>query len=128
VIDPTPDAMPSVRVAERVLASGAALYVDASLGNVLTTLPSYPYGTLFRVLPRGQARPSLDAIAALNRDWFAALDLGYPRPGRDDEYPAVIHEGYAATWQIVAEGFASLGRADDAANAAQLVRELGPRP
>jgi hypothetical protein len=35
---------------------------------------------------------------------------------------------YAATWRIIAEGFASAGRRDDAANAATVMRELGPRP
>lgn len=128
VIEKTSVAKPSVPIAEHILAGGRPLLVDRSLGNVLTALPSYPYGTLFRVLPRGQARPSLDEVAALNRDWFAALDLDYPRPGPGDEYPTAIHEGYAATWRILADGFAGLGRPDDAASAAQLVRELGPRP
>jgi len=106
---------------------GRPLFVDRSLGNVLQTFPSYPYGTLFRVLPRGQARPPIDEVTALNRDWFAALDLDYPRPGPDDEYPTVIHEAYAETWRIIADAFASLGRRDDAANAAAVMREIGPR-
>jgi hypothetical protein len=128
VIAKNASATPSVPIAEQVLASGRPLFVDLTLGNILTTFPSYPYGTLFRVLPRGQARPSLDEIAEINRDWFAALDLDYPRPGRDDEYPTTIHNVYAATWRIIAEGFASAGRRDDAANAATVMRELGPRP
>ena len=128
VIDTTERATPSVAIAERILATGRPLLVDRSLGNVLTTLPSYPYGTLFRVLARGQPRPSLDELAAINRDWFAALDLDYPRPGLDDEYPTIIHDGYAATWRIIAQGFASAGRRDDAENAATVMRELGPRP
>ncbi|HMG19839.1 MAG TPA: DUF2723 domain-containing protein [Kofleriaceae bacterium] len=128
VIDRTADAAPSVPIAERILATGRPLLVDRSLGNVLKVLPSYPYGTLFRVLPRGEPRPSLDAVAAWNRDWFAALDLDYPRPGLDDEYPTEIHERYAATWQIIADGFAALGRRDDAASAAAVARQLGPLP
>jgi hypothetical protein len=127
VIEKTKDAMPSVRIAEQILASGRPLLVDISLGNVLTTLPSYPYGTLFRILPRGDTRPSVDEIAAINRDWFAALDLDYPRPGRDDEYPTVIHLGYAETWRIIAQGFRSQGQRDEARNAAALMRELAPR-
>jgi len=127
VIETNTDATPSIRIAEQILASGRPLLVDRALGNVLATLPNYPYGTLFRVLPRGQARPSVDELAAINRDWFAALDLDYPRPGRDDEYPTVIHEGYAETWRIIASAFAALGRRDEAANAAALMRELGPQ-
>lgn len=127
-IDTTASGTPSVRIAEQILATGRPLFVDRSLGNVLRTLPSYPHGTLFRVLPRGQMRPSLDEVAAINRDWFAALDLDYPRPGPDDEYPTEIHRAYAATWQIIADGFASLGRPGDASGAAAVARQIGPKP
>jgi len=128
VIDTTQGAAPSVRIAEQILASGRPLLVDRSLGNVLKALPSYPYGALFRVLPRGEPRPSIDDVAARNRDWFRALDLDYPPPAPDDEYPALIHEGYAATWQIIADAFAHDGRRDDAVQASEVARALGPRP
>jgi hypothetical protein len=132
VIDTSRDARdaikPSVRVAEQILASGRPMFVDRSLSNVLSTLQSYPYGTLFRVLPRGQPNLSIDDIAAANRDWFAGLDLDYPRPGPDDEYPTEIHHGYANTWKIIAGGFSAQGRADDAATALALANELGPTP
>jgi hypothetical protein len=127
VIEKTAQAVPSVGIAEKILATGRPLLVDRSLGNVLKELPSYPYGTLFRVLPRGQAKPSVDELATINRDWFAALDLEYPRPGPDDEYPAWIHEEYAMTWHIIARAFADLGRREDAANAAALASALGPQ-
>src|SRR5262249_25439335 len=94
---------PSVRVAEAILASGRPLFVDLSLGNVLKELPSYPVGTLFRVLPRGQPRPPIDEVAEINRRWFASLELDYPLPGPDDEYPTQIHASYASTWRIIAE-------------------------
>jgi hypothetical protein len=128
VIDTTKDATPSVRNAEKFLASGRPVFVDQTLNNVLQALPSYPYGTLFRILPRGESPPSIDQIAALNRDWFAALDLDYPRPGPDDEYPTIVHKGYATTWRIIAEGFTVAGKPDEAENAAALRRELGPLP
>jgi transmembrane protein TMEM260 (protein O-mannosyltransferase) len=128
VVDTTGAGTPSVRFAEQILASGRPLFVDLSLGNVLAAFPSYPYGTLFRVLPRGQARPSLDEIAAINRDWFAALDLDYPHPGLDDEYPTFIHDGYAATWQIIADGYTGLGRPAAAASALRRMNELTPWP
>jgi hypothetical protein len=116
-----------VQIAEQILASGRPLLVDTALGNILVQFPSYPYGTLFRVLPRGQARPPLDEVAAQNRAWFAALDLGYPAPGRDDEYATLMHDDYAATWRIIAEGYAALGRPDAAAEAAARMQALGPR-
>jgi len=132
VIDTSKDARdaikPSVRVTEQILASGRPVFVDRTLSNVLAALPSYPYGTLFRVLPRGQPNLSIDEIAANNRDWFKSLDLNYPRPGPDDDYPTLIHNGYANTWKIIAAGFNAAGRPEDAADAVALARELGPMP
>src|SRR5262249_34171927 len=118
IIKTADDSPPSVQIADQILASGRPLLVDLSLGNVLKEFPSYPYGTLFRILPRGQPRPPIDEVAAINRDWFGALDLDYPRPGRDDEYPTSIHEGYAYTWRIIADAFAATGKRDEAAHAA----------
>jgi hypothetical protein len=126
-IDTSAKGTPSVRVAEQILASGRPLLVDTALGNILREFPNYPYGTLFRVLPRGQARPPLDEVAAQNRAWFAALDLDYPVPGSDDEYPTMIHDEYAETWRIIAAGYAALGRPDAAAAASERMAELGPR-
>src|SRR5262249_35600664 len=106
-IDPREEGPPSVRIAEAILATGRPLFVDGSLGNILKELPSYPIGTLFRVLPRGQPRPSIDEVAEWNRAWFEHLDLDYPPPGPDDEYPAQVHLAYASTWRIIAEPFAA---------------------
>ncbi|HEX3479890.1 MAG TPA: DUF2723 domain-containing protein [Kofleriaceae bacterium] len=127
VIDTAANGKPSVRIAEQILASGRPLLVDTALGNILTEFPSYPYGMmLFRVLPRGQPLPSLDEVAALNRAWFAALDLDYPLPGLDDEYPTLMHEEYAEVWRIIADGYAKLGRPDAAAEAAARMQALRP--
>ncbi|HEX3760287.1 MAG TPA: DUF2723 domain-containing protein [Kofleriaceae bacterium] len=126
VIDTSIKGKPSVQVAEQILASGRPLLVDTALGNVLNDFPSYPYGTLFRVLPRGQPRPSLDEVAAINRTWFAALDLDYPLPSPDDEYPTMMHEDYADVWRIIANGYTSLGRRDAAADAWVRVEAIRP--
>lgn len=128
VIDTAAHGAPSLRVAEQVLASGRPLFVDMSLRNILTSFPSYPVGTLFRVLPRGQARPSLDELVALNRAWFAALDLHYPHPGLDDEYPTLIHDEYAAAWQLIVDALTAAGRTDDAAAATREMQEIAPWP
>lgn len=116
-IDTSAKGKPSLQLAEQILAGGRPLLVDAALGNVLKEFPSYPYGTLFRILPKGQPSPSLDEVAAINRTWFAALDLRYPLPGRDDEYATTIHDDYAEVWRIIARGYDALGRPDAAAEA-----------
>jgi hypothetical protein len=128
VIDTAEKGPPSVLLAEQILASGRPLLVDTALGNILKEFPSYPYGMmLFRILPRGQPLPSLDEVAALNRTWFAALDLDYPLPGMDDEYATLMHDEYAMVWRIIADGYATLGRRDAAAEAAARMQALRPR-
>jgi hypothetical protein len=128
VVDTAAKAKPSVQFAEQVFASGRPLVVDTALGNILKEFPSYPYGMmLFRILPRGQPLPSLDEVAALNRTWFAALDLDYPLPGMDDEYATLMHDEYAMVWRIIADGYATLGRRDAAAEAAARMQALRPR-
>jgi hypothetical protein len=127
-IDTREDGKPSVRIAEAIIATGRPLYVDVGLGNVLKELPSYPYGTLFRVLPRGASPPSITDVATMNRAWFEKLEFDYPTPSVDDEYPAEIHAGYAATWQIIAEALAAAGHRDEAHAAAQVARQIGPQP
>jgi hypothetical protein len=128
VIDTTETEKPSLRVADQILSSGRPLLADMSLGNVLMQFPNYPYGTLFRILPRGSERPTVDKLAEINRDWFAALDLDYPRPSVDDEYPAEIHLGYAQTWRIIADAFLAAGKHGDADNAGELMRQFAPTP
>ena len=121
------DAPLSLTVAEAVFASGRPLFVDLTLGNVLTSYTTYPHGTVFRVLPHGSAQLSLDDIVALNKDLFAAFDLDYPLPGPDDGHPAGIHDKYAATWAILAKAFADAGRAREAHDAFEVSQQLAPR-
>ncbi|HTR49888.1 MAG TPA: DUF2723 domain-containing protein [Kofleriaceae bacterium] len=117
-----------VRIALHVLASGRPLLVGRLETEVLQAFPSYPYGTLMRVLPRSSAPPSLDEVVAINRDLYGKLELDYPRPGPDDEWPATIHVRYAYTWRLLARVLAKAGRRDDAARALELAREIEPVP
>jgi hypothetical protein len=126
---PASDARPpSVRFAEDVLAAGRPLLVDDFEGNILRALPSYPQGTLFRVLARGATPPSLDEVLEDNRARYAAYDLAYPRPHADDELAAIVHARYAATWIHLAEALDHAGRRGESAAALDLARALGPEP
>lgn len=120
------EGVPSLRVARQVFASGRPLFVELSLGNILQTFKSYPYGLVFRVLPPGMPAPALDEIVALNHRLFAAFDLAYPRPDRDAAYALEMHARYARTWDIIAHALAAEGRNDEARAARDVARQLGP--
>lgn len=117
-----------VATAERWLAAGRPVFVDIYQPAVVAALPSYPYGLLRRVLPRGAALPSLDDQLATNRALYAAFDLDYDPPTVDDTWAADMHRKYAATWFDLARALAAAGRADDAAAARDTARALAPRP
>ncbi len=117
---------PSLRVARQIFASGRPLFVEISLGNILQTFPSYPYGLVFRVLPPGTAKPTLDELVALNHRLFSAFDLAYPKPDTDAAYALEMHVRYARTWDILAKALAEAGRDDDARAARDIARQLGP--
>jgi hypothetical protein len=96
-------ATPSVRVAELMLASGRPVFIDAFQANIAKTFPIYPYGALFRVLPKGTTPPSLDEMFAINKALYARFRFDYPAPSPGDDLAAQAHELYAAPWRAIAQ-------------------------
>jgi hypothetical protein len=114
-----------VEEVERWLATGRPVVVDFVQKPALT-LPSYPLGVLYRVLPRGTQAPSLRDALELQRETFAGFDLDYPRPHADDDFAAVAHERYAIAWRHLGRALAASGDTDDAAEALALAAQLAP--
>lgn len=117
----------SVVIAEQALATGRPVFIDAYQANIAKSFPVYPYGILYRVLPRGSSPPSIGTIFALNQTLFANYRFGYSRPGMDDQLATQFHLQYARVWQSLADGLGTLERHEDQAFALQLVDELAPR-
>ena len=126
-IRPTKDGLQSVDVAELVLATNRPLFIDAYGSNIAKAFPTYPYGLLFRVLPRGERPPPIEEVYALNRRLFEAFDLNYPFPGNDAEFATELHRMYARVWHILADGLGHAGRRDDQAYALGLAEALDVR-
>lgn len=126
-LDPDATSTTTVEVAELVLAMQRPLFIDAYNSNIAKAFPTYPYGILFRVLPRGVQAPSIVDVFTLNRDIFEKFELGYEPPGLDDEYATDMHQQYARLWHILARGLAAAGHREQQAVAAAFAEALAPR-
>jgi len=113
--------------AEVVLATKRPLFVDGFEKHVLEAFPTYPFGILFRVLPKGSPLPDIQEVFAINRDLYAHFDLGYPLPPPGLGWPAHVHERLAHPWQIIHDALIASGDADDAAFALEMGRALMPQ-
>ncbi|MBV8758341.1 MAG: DUF2723 domain-containing protein [Deltaproteobacteria bacterium] len=116
-------AVPSVRIAELVLATGRPLFIDQFQANIAKSFPVYPYGAVFRVLPTGTPLPSLDELFALNKKLYAAMRFDYASPNAGDDLAAQAHQQYAATWRALADGLTG----EPQAYARAMVDALAPR-
>jgi hypothetical protein len=120
------DEPPLVALADHVLAAGGSVFVEQDAPDVLRARPGVPFGPLVRVLPAGAPLPHVVDVAAENQAVFAAFDLDYPRPSRDDEWAAVVHDRYAASWRAIAYALAAAGRASEAEQARARAAALEP--
>ena len=74
---------------------------DAQLVNVF---PTYPIGTLIRLLPRDAMRPSPELVEQENLGVFAAFQRWDPTP-RDDEWATAVLPAYQRPWVALARMF-----------------------
>jgi hypothetical protein len=121
-----PASGPDASLGRALLATHRPVFVDRGLGGVLAAYPSYPVSVVYRLLPAGTSPPSPSDIARLNRDLFAAFDLDYPHPGRDDDFAAVAHRRYTAAWAAISDRLAAAGDPGGAAEAYDVARSLQP--
>ena len=119
-----------IRVATYLLAHGRPVFVgrtrDAASETLLDALPGYQLGTLIKVLPPGTLIPPLPDVLAENKQVFERFQLGYPRPGDDDEFATAIHLRYESAWLLLSRKLEAAGLSEDAAFARAVAAELGP--
>jgi hypothetical protein len=127
--DSIPDGpgLKSERFAKAILDHGRPLLVDHNFLNIATKYASYPYGILVRIVPPGDAAPSVDEVFELNKKIFESIDFNYPAPYQTDDWPAQIHYDYANTWELLAQALEAKGRPEDAKWALDLAYGLAPR-
>jgi hypothetical protein len=84
------------------------LLTDGFDAELLKVFPSYPFGTLIRLLPRGTARPAPESVERENIDVFAAFKRWDPT-ARDDEWATAVLPTYRRPWIALARMFDRLG-------------------
>ncbi len=116
--DPVHGSLNTAKLAAAVLYAGRPLCLtDLFTPRIVRTFPSYPYGTLIRVLPAGQPVPPPAEVEAQNRRLFESYDLRYPVPRDHHTWAWQVHTEYARPWLALAEMFRRLG---DTAHAREL--------
>jgi len=102
-------------------------YTEQRARDIIRTFPTYPYGVLIRVLPRGSSVPDVHQVLELNRQLFAEFALDYPSPADDAEFAAEAHRRYSAVWNMIGSKLSEIGDAANAAKAFDMARRLAPR-
>ena len=117
---------PGPQLARALMMKRIPVFVDPSRTDILTVYPSYPYGTLMRVLPPGTQVPSLDELTALNTKVYDAFVIDYPIPSRSDDYAAFAQLRYGDAWVYLGGKLDAAGRKADAQRAYTIAAGIGP--
>jgi len=125
---PPGTAYSATAVIDRFHADGRPVFVYWGEAELRQAYPSYPFGVLVRLLPRGATPPPIVEVFAINRDLFEHFDLGYPLPGKSDQFATWVHRKYVGTWARLAEALQAAGRRGEAQAALELARALNPVP
>jgi hypothetical protein len=105
-----------VALADRVLAAGKPLFItDVFAERLVQARPSYPVGTLIRILPAGSKPPAPPELEQANLQLFAHFDLNYPRPLDGSSWAWNVQELYARPWSSLAGTYRQLGDEERAA-------------
>lgn len=119
---------PRRQLAEKAFALGRPVFVKVGAETQdLDGLGRYPYGVIDRLLPPGEAMPSLDDVVTINRDLFAKFRLDYERPGRDDDWATWMHFNYEQVWTRLASSLMRARKQDAAAAARDIAGQLAPK-
>src|SRR5207253_7685964 len=123
---PAGDEKISVTIAAAALATGRPVFIDPYQANIAQAFATYPYGLVFRVLPKGATPPTVEQVFAMNQELYAQYQLDYAFPGPGDQLPAAIHRNYARAWTLIAKGLDAARRSDLRDQALGIAAQLEP--
>lgn len=116
----------SVAVAEQILATGRPLFIDDLQAGIGTSFTVWPYGLLYRVLPRGAPPPTIKEVFGINKVLYDRYEFGYEFPSVADIVPAQYHLQYATAWKAIADGLLLQNLPEEARYAQQMAYALAP--
>ncbi len=92
----------TAELAKLVLDSGRPLLLaNVFTQRIVTSFPSYPQGTLIRILPRGHRPPSPSEVRALNTELLGRFRLDYPEPRDPHSWAWHVHQEYLRPWRVL---------------------------
>jgi hypothetical protein len=110
--EPVGSSVATIALAESLLATGRPLFV-ANLFNtaIVRALPSYPFGTLIRILPRAATAPPPEAVEQKNLLLDARFQHEDSPPIRAGTWAGDVQEAYSRPWFALADAFTARGQA-----------------
>jgi hypothetical protein len=115
----------SVAIADQIMQQGRPLFIDAYGGSFARAFPTYPFGILYRVLPKGSAVPAPGELFEMNLALMPKLHVDYPLPTQQDYPAADIQLHYGRWWTTIADALAAAHDPREA-QARELARQLSP--
>jgi len=123
----------SLRLVKQLLDHGRTVFLDSPAqpgspqARIVAAAPSYPWGTVIRVLPPGSKLPAIDALEAENVALLDQLTPRGERPAVGEGWAAFVYRRYAAPWETLAIAYREAGRDEDAARCEAIAAQLSPR-
>lgn len=106
----------TVLVASSVLAQGRGLALTQAVGErIPRALPTYPVGTVIRVLRPGERLPSPAQLEVEHSSLMRRYAVSDRLPWDPTGWGAFVYRSYARPWRALATIYDNMGQADDAA-------------
>ena len=127
IYTPASPSVSTVSLAESLLATGRPLFVaNLFTDAIIRALPSYPFGTLIHVLPRGSAPPSPDEVERINLRIDAVFRHEDSPPTRPGTWASDVQEAYARPWYALTMAFEARGQVERAGANHRRARAAAP--
>jgi hypothetical protein len=115
IYEPAGPNVSTVALAKSLLATGRPLLLANLFTDAITRLlPTYPAGTLIRVLPHGTALPPPDEVERINWALDASFEHEPTLPTGPGTWASDVQEAYARPWLALSEAFRAQGRLERA--------------
>ena len=112
-------------IEELIAAKKTVLLAGVLPPGLETHFPTYPEGSLVRVLPKGTLPPQPEQVEALNLEIYSRFRIEgvAPAPGT---WNRLVQANYARTWLALSSAFSAKGREVEARRCRERAVELAP--